>query len=130
MWERYIVGLAACRMSPASPFGLRRGSLRYDRACRAVARGASEGAMRIRMARWECGLPSRSSRPQPAFALWASAWQPSLASRAKAGGEGRTRTFEAMRRLIYSQLPLPLGTLPRPPASGTDRPSGGGPDHG
>src|SRR5579871_1860831 len=33
-------------------------------------------------------------------------------SRAKAGGEGRTRTFEAMRRLIYSQLPLPLGTLP------------------
>src|SRR5207253_8867895 len=33
------------------------------------------------------------------------------------GGEGRTRTFEAMRRLIYSQLPLPLGTLPRPTAS-------------
>src|SRR5579883_2025144 len=30
-----------------------------------------------------------------------------------AGGGGRTRTFEAMRRLIYSQLPLPLGTLPR-----------------
>ena len=46
------------------------------------------------------------------------------------GGEGRTRTFEAIRRLIYSQLPLPLGTLPRPPASGTGRPSGGGPDHG
>lgn len=30
------------------------------------------------------------------------------------GGGGRTRTCEAMRRLIYSQLPLPLGTLPRP----------------
>src|SRR5205823_6914285 len=29
------------------------------------------------------------------------------------GGGGRTRTFEAMRRLIYSQLPLPLGTLPQ-----------------
>jgi hypothetical protein len=29
------------------------------------------------------------------------------------GGEGRTRTFEVIRRLIYSQLPLPLGTLPR-----------------
>jgi hypothetical protein len=29
------------------------------------------------------------------------------------GGGGRTRTCEAMRRLIYSQLPLPLGTLPR-----------------
>ncbi len=36
-----------------------------------------------------------------------------LALRVKAGGGGRTRTFEAMRRLIYSQLPLPLGTLPR-----------------
>src|SRR5213080_4371864 len=33
------------------------------------------------------------------------------------GGEGRTRTCEAIRRLIYSQLPLPLGTLPRPTAS-------------
>jgi hypothetical protein len=33
------------------------------------------------------------------------------------GGEGRTRTFEAMRRLTYSQLPLPLGTPPRPTAS-------------
>ena len=33
--------------------------------------------------------------------------------RVKDGGGGRTRTCEAMRRLIYSQLPLPLGTLPR-----------------
>src|SRR6266403_1726258 len=32
----------ACR-GPSSPFGLRRGSLRYDRACRAVACEASEG---------------------------------------------------------------------------------------
>ena len=45
------------------------------------------------------------------------------------GGGRRTRTFEAIRRLIYSQLPLPLGTLPRlnlianPPAEmATDRP--------
>ena len=29
------------------------------------------------------------------------------------GGGGRTRTCEVIRRLIYSQLPLPLGTLPR-----------------
>src|SRR3954447_26394371 len=36
-----------------------------------------------------------------------------LASQAKAGGGRRTRTFEVIRRLIYSQLPLPLGTLPR-----------------
>ena len=37
------------------------------------------------------GLPSRSSRcARPAFALWASAWQPSLAARAKAGGPGKT----------------------------------------
>ena len=33
------------------------------------------------------------------------------------GGGGRTRTCEVIRRLIYSQLPLPLGTLPRPTAS-------------
>src|SRR5437773_2354896 len=32
----------AC-LGPSSPFGLRRGSLRYDGACRAVAGGASEG---------------------------------------------------------------------------------------
>ena len=31
----------------------------------------------------------------------------------RVGGGRRTRTFEAIRRLIYSQLPLPLGTLPR-----------------
>src|SRR6476620_10232891 len=33
------------------------------------------------------------------------------------GGGGRTRTCEVIRRLIYSQLPLPLGTLPRSTAS-------------
>ena len=33
------------------------------------------------------------------------------------GGGRRTRTFEVIRRLIYSQLPLPLGTLPRSTAS-------------
>jgi hypothetical protein len=42
------------------------------------------------------------------------------------GGEGRTRTFEAMRRLIYSQLPLPLGTLPLSTAS--QPPAGNGED--
>ena len=35
-----------------------------------------------------------------------------IAQRFQNGGGGRTRTCEAMRRLIYSQLPLPLGTLP------------------
>ena len=30
----------------------------------------------------------------------------------RGGGEGRTRTCEAMKRLIYSQRPLPLGSLP------------------
>ncbi len=33
------------------------------------------------------------------------------------GGGGRTRTYEVIRRLIYSQLPLPLGTLPRSTSS-------------
>ena len=37
------------------------------------------------------------------------------------GGGGRTRTCEAMRRLIYSQLPLPLGTLPRSTAAQSGR---------
>ena len=45
--------------------------------------------------------------------------------KSRAGGEGRTRTFEAMRRLIYSQLPLPLGTLPRSTASQPARRNGG-----
>ena len=76
------------------------------------------------------GLPSRSSRQQPACARWASARQPSLASRAKAGGGRRTRTFEVVRRLIYSQLPLPLGTLPRPTASQAQPLGGGGSGHG
>src|ERR1700726_4774308 len=42
------------------------------------------------------------------------------------GGGRRTRTFEVVRRLIYSQLPLPLGTLPRSTASELTRRSGGG----
>ena len=37
----------------------------------------------------------------------------------RAGGGRRTRTFEVIRRLIYSQLPLPLGTLPRSTPSRT-----------
>src|SRR6201986_5462824 len=35
------------------------------------------------------------------------------------GGGRRTRTCEVVRRLIYSQLPLPLGTLPRSTTSKT-----------
>jgi hypothetical protein len=44
----------------------------------------------------QIGLPSRSSRTRPAFALWASARQPSLASRAKAGGRDRDRTCDPL----------------------------------
>ena len=51
--------------------------------------------------------------------------QPKLAERAKAGGGRRTRTFEAIRRLIYSQLPLPLGTLPRSSSTRGRRPNRG-----
>src|SRR5262245_54053593 len=43
--------------------------------------------------------------------------RPRLASRsaegAKAGGGGRTRTYEGVSQRIYSPPPLPLGTLPR-----------------
>jgi hypothetical protein len=42
------------------------------------------------------------------------------------GGGRRTRTFEAIRRLIYSQLPLPLGTLPRLTSSAPHAPELGG----
>src|SRR5262245_5158241 len=35
------------------------------------------------------------------------------AERAKAGGGGRTRTYEGVSQRIYSPPPLPLGTLPR-----------------
>src|SRR5258708_40110766 len=41
------------------------------------------------------------------------------------GGGRRTRTFEVIRRLIYSKLPLPLGTLPRSTASQPIRRNGG-----
>jgi hypothetical protein len=57
---------------------------------------------------------------EAAFAMRGLA-EPQLAKRAKAGGGRRTRTFEVIRRLIYSQLPLPLGTLPRPNSIGTTR---------
>ncbi len=45
--------------------------------------------------------------------FWAAGHRVTRVSVKQDGGGGRTRTCEAMRRLIYSQLPLPLGTLPR-----------------
>src|ERR1700730_3000866 len=53
----------------------------------------------------------------------AHSWPGGLAK--QDGGGRRTRTFEVIRRLIYSQLPLPLGTLPRPTASQPTRRNGG-----
>jgi hypothetical protein len=51
------------------------------------------------------GSPSRSSRLQPAFALRAPARQPSLASRAKAGGARRDRTDDLLlAKQALSQL--------------------------
>ena len=77
------------------------------------------------------GLPSRSSRLQPASALRAPARQPSLASRAKAGGARRDRTDDlllakqALSQLSYgprfSGLPSRSSRLParlRPTGSG------------
>src|SRR3984893_11692438 len=85
------------------------------------------------------GLPSRSSRGQARLRPLGYGAAALLGSRAKAGGGRRTRTFEVIRRLIYSQLPLPLGTLPRS-TSQTTRRNGDGqamddvetaaPDHG
>ena len=59
------------------------------------------------------GSPSRSSRQQRPPSPKGLRRGSLARSRAKAGGGRRTRTFEVIRRLIYSQLPLPLGTLPR-----------------
>src|SRR5262249_18100739 len=62
---------------------------------------------------------TRSSTCEPAFAkASAGAFATGrLASRsaagAKAGGGGRTRTYEGVSQRIYSPPPLPLGTLPR-----------------
>src|SRR6266702_4167625 len=70
-----------------------------------------------------CAL--RASARQPSLAsrhnhlCWLA--EPKLAKRAKAGGGGGSRTCEAMRRLISSQLPLPLGTLPRSTAAQSGR---------
>ena len=68
------------------------------------------------------GLPTRHARSafacgfgETAFArfAWNSRYGLAEPKPAKDGGGRRTRTFEVIRRLIYSQLPLPLGTLPR-----------------
>jgi len=66
------------------------------------------GEKRVGLAVGKRGLPGRSSQAgQPAFARWASAWQPSLASRAKAGTHmGEETAGEWGRR-----LPLVGGAL-------------------
>src|SRR5712671_4499660 len=69
-----------------------------------------------------CRAAARASAGPPSPCFGAAAL---LDLRAKAGGGRRTRTFEVIRRLIYSQLPLPLGTLPRSTASEPARRNGG-----
>ena len=99
---------ASVRRSPSvSPDGadIRRSAARY---CSGDKRGS-----RVR----------RSRGASSVFAF--ASLQPSIARRAKRGGGGRTRTCEAMRRLIYSQLPLPLGTLPRFNGARSASPCGG-----
>src|ERR1700729_1809203 len=64
-------------------------------------------------------MPSNSRRYRKAFN------QKSKKKPDMVGGGRRTRTFEVIRRLIYSQLPLPLGTLPRSTASEPHRRNGG-----
>ena len=79
-----------------------------------------------------CGLPSRNGKARlrpsgfgaAAFACFAAGceWlaEPKLAKQAKAGGGGRTRTYEGVSQRIYSPPPLPLGTLPRTCAAGNN----------
>src|SRR3954463_6499321 len=54
--------------------------------------------------------PRKSNMSSPA-AHWRMAGSPAGAQGAKAGGRGRTRTYEVVRQRIYSPPPLPLGTL-------------------
>src|SRR3954454_18575461 len=54
--------------------------------------------------------PRKSNLSSPA-AHWRMAGSPAGAQGAKAGGRGRTRTYEVVRQRIYSPPPLPLGTL-------------------
>src|SRR5262249_29284382 len=64
---------------------------------------------------WACRAVARGN--QPAFALRASAWQPSLASRAKAGGRSRTRTCDPLikSQLLYQLSYAPAGLALGPP---------------
>ena len=64
---------------------------------------------RLFLCRLPLALPTIARCPAPASGL---ACQPKLAKRAKVGGEGRTRTFEALGRQIYSLLRL-TASLPR-----------------
>src|SRR5258705_6429992 len=67
-----------------------------------------------------------STSHDPSFAVWHRANPAKRLGAKQDGGGRRTRTFEAIRRLIYSQLPLPLGTLPRPNSIETHPLNGGG----
>jgi hypothetical protein len=117
-----------CDATGANPVA----SLRFGNACTELS-GAGDFAFQsgvgqiLRSAsarsRMACRAAARAQRP--AFALRGFGAAALLASRAKAGGGRRTRTFEVIRRLIYSQLPLPLGTLPRSTASQPTRRNGG-----
>jgi hypothetical protein len=86
--------------------------------------GASDEEIATRLgvpARWERRALNRELKIKSfqgiGRALFVTCNKPMNAKQNFFGGGGRTRTYEAMRRLIYSQLPLPLGTLPREPRS-------------
>src|SRR6202007_263163 len=81
----------------------------YDRgrSCGLVSRGLSLGNLEPE------GRVLLHSVPNRVQAVKKNRWRMKILQRFQNGGGRRTRTFEVIRRLIYSQLPLPLGTLPR-----------------
>src|SRR6266852_4157390 len=92
----------ACR-GPSSPFGLRRGSLRYERACRAEAGDSNNRSSRDydRFAEARLRLSGYDA------AAFATRWlaEPKLAKPAKAGGARRDRTADLLHAMqALSQL--------------------------
>src|SRR5208283_4371062 len=101
---------------PSSADGLRRGSLRLLRgharlvaaaklACRAVARSYERGRPAFVRRRTTARQPSLASRPRQTC-CGGQAGLPSRSSflRAKAGGEGRNRTFPPIQMPIKSHI--------------------------
>ncbi len=112
----------ACR-GPSSPFGLRRGSLRYERACRAEAGAACEGLLGselLELDRACLGCRQACRGPSSPFGLRRGSLRYERACRAEAGAacEGWWSQAGSNRRPRHCErraLPAELWPLAQPP---------------